>query len=141
MWLVAAPSGVGQKVWDAVATAALSAMDKGRRALFARAAEEGERLQQGGRQLTMHEAYQRDGGQQEPPAVRLAAGAGRVAAAELWRLLQDFAGSYSGLEGLGPGGEELPPDAPFLHGVPGRRFAVRVRADAPAGEAAAAEEG
>jgi hypothetical protein len=139
VWLVAAPTGVEQDVWHVVAAAALSAIEKGRRALFARAREEQEEQQRGGRQVTLEEAWRLEGPPPASPAERLSAGAGRVAAERLWELLQDFANTQSGLGGWGPKHGWLPPDAPFLCGVPGQQFAVRVHARAAAAAAAAAD--
>ena len=128
VWLALHMPGVEPAVWQVVALAALSAMQFGRRVLWAksRAAEVARAAGGGRRQITIEEAW---GLEEAPPVVPVLQQAQRRAVAEFWSLLQSFASMHDGGEGSWQPGRDLSVQHPFLCGRQGERWAVRVRFD------------
>lgn len=133
VWLVSTPTPTClQEAWRVVCLAAVSAMNLGRRVLWA-ITHEGQAEGQPGdglRQLTLEELgfVVRQAQELAPePEVTPVQRAGRRAAAEFWALLQDFASLQSGAEEEGGRPMGLHAGHPFLctqDGVRGVRVTV-----------------
>ncbi len=124
LWLVLAPAGVQQPVWDVVALAALSAMRFGGKALFAKARDR-EEQRAGGRQLRLEEAW----GLLElpnPEDETVTVLAGRRAVADFWGCLQSFLALHHGVPHSWAPAETLPPGHPFIASLPPDPWGLRL---------------